>query len=730
MIQDPQSKKFVNMLTVQNQEFIIVGLTGKVRSGTSDVARLLTNHNFRDTATQPANTQGFDMGNIREFKVIYRYLHTYWKPFVELSVTSVIVSFLLDPEIKIDDLCNHKLNYADDNGCNVKGLLDKCLKNTNFGERVKSFYFKMLDTIKLYFNDDENRINRDITNDLLKFNNLEELRSKWEDTRNRIMNKAYVIDDAVFCYGILPALAELMEAELGKDKAFTTTFQDFGNNIRAFGQAVHSNNSTDHLEAKNLFILPERINHFIKVLRHYISLKEDKQDQKEKKSYPESNPVFIVINNFKNIFETFYFRRRYSAFFLMAVSCDEKNRQARFDDIRTYRLADLRENLASAKKVYKSINEALKKDKDRQGKETKNDSVEIKKVCSDLGLSDFDSEFYLNSIYGNKLREECYGNNLAPFILQDIMTCIENADVFVTRDYNESEYKYDYPLIRSLARFATLVLHPGLLTPTKIERCMQIAITAKLNSGCLSRQVGAVVTDNEYNIISLGWNDAPCGVESCIRRNLFDLLRKHDPEAYSDYELYDTAFRSYVDIINAEVKDNYKDSFEGLPAAFCFKDIYQDIINQRDQIYTRALHGEERALAACGNERAKGGYLFTTSSPCELCAKKAKEANISKIYFIEQYPGISHTHVIDAGPREKRAEYEYFVGAVGLAYVKLYTPLIPYKDELAAFGFSPSHIYKNSIESKKKEQSGSSEDIKKLKKSDGAEGQVQQLSQQ
>lgn len=43
--------------------------------------------------------------------------------------------------------------------------------------------------------------------------------------------------------------------------------------------------------------------------------------------------------------------------------------------------------------------------------------------------------------------------------------------------------------------------------------------------------------------MSLGWNDTPCGAESCIRRNLYDLIRNHDKDAYSEYELYDEEFR-------------------------------------------------------------------------------------------------------------------------------------------------------------------------------------------
>ncbi len=310
-----------------------------------------------------------------------------------------------------------------------------------------------------------------------------------------------------------------------------------------------------------------------------------------------------------------------------------------------------------------------------------------------LGLLNAEFEF-AQEIYNeeNNLQKKAYDRNIASFILQDVVTCVENADIFVTRNYEENNYRCDYSLIRQLARIVTLLLHPGLLTPTKVERCMQIAMAAKLNSGCLSRQVGAVVTDNNYNILSIGWNDAPCGDESCIRRNLYDLVRKYDADAYSEYELNDEEFRGYLDKVGVELKW-YMKELKGLPLAFCFKDIYQDMIMQRDQIYTRALHGEERALVSCDKIRANGGYLFTTSSPCELCAKKARDTGISKIYYIEQYPGISRSHIINYGNQKTWAKYELFAGAIGTAYAKLYTPIIPYKDELAILGFSPKKMY-------------------------------------
>lgn len=71
---------------------------------------------------------------------------------------------------------------------------------------------------------------------------------------------------------------------------------------------------------------------------------------------------------------------------------------------------------------------------------------------------------------------------------------------------------------------------------------MQVAFSAKVNSGCVSRQVGAVVTDKDYNILSLGWNDVHCERVPCVYRNLRDLQKSHNHKMYSDLELRKPAF--------------------------------------------------------------------------------------------------------------------------------------------------------------------------------------------
>ena len=122
------------------------------------------------------------------------------------------------------------------------------------------------------------------------------------------------------------------------------------------------------------------------------------------------------------------------------------------------------------------------------------------------GISPALCNYYL-SVLADPLRAFLYKTKLYPFFLQDVEYCIQNADVFLTNNEDDSGPKRRLKL--NVIRYISLMMHPGLVPPTPVERCMQLAYTAKVNSGCISRQTGAVVTDSEYNIISLGWNDVP-----------------------------------------------------------------------------------------------------------------------------------------------------------------------------------------------------------------------------
>ena len=105
--------------------------------------------------------------------------------------------------------------------------------------------------------------------------------------------------------------------------------------------------------------------------------------------------------------------------------------------------------------------------------------------------------------------------------------------------------------------------------------------------------------------------------------------------------------------------------------------------NKSNQVHTRSLHAEENAflqISKYGGVGLEEGVLFTTASPCELCSKKAYQIGISKVVFIDPYPGIAKSHVLSSG--DNVPELVLFRGAIGVAFHRLYRNVMPYKEEL------------------------------------------------
>ncbi|WP_235846252.1 deaminase [Morganella psychrotolerans] len=63
---------------------------------------------------------------------------------------------------------------------------------------------------------------------------------------------------------------------------------------------------------------------------------------------------------------------------------------------------------------------------------------------------------------------------------------------------------------------------------------------------------------------------------------------------------------------------------------------------ENNQVHTRSLHAEENAflqISKYGGTGVQHGSLYTTASPCELCAKKAYQLGIKEIVFIDLIRG-------------------------------------------------------------------------------------------
>lgn len=341
----------------------------------------------------------------------------------------------------------------------------------------------------------------------------------------------------------------------------------------------------------------------------------------------ERNYGRIVIDSIRNSLEAMFFKERYSAFYLVAINAEN-----------TYRYDRL----------------------------------------SVIGLSRKEVDRLDYKEYSKKEGKE-------KFFAQDVKTCIQISDIYIHNPNECSGAHFGLSLKKQIAKYIALIQHPGLITPSPEERCMQIAYTAKYNSGCISRQVGAVVTDAFFSLKALGWNNTAEGQTPCLLRNVTSLKNGTDNKAFSDYELNNEEFK--LTVLNAFKDKDIDDNDDGRNISFCFKDAQNTIEMEKNQVHTRSLHAEENAflqIAKYGGEGVKGGNLFTTASPCELCSKKAYQVGIKKIFYIDPYPGIAGEQILKSGSEGYRPELIIFSGAIGKAYNQLYEPIMAYKDELDA----------------------------------------------
>nr|WP_321451466.1 hypothetical protein [uncultured Carboxylicivirga sp.] len=415
-----------------------------------------------------------------------------------------------------------------------------------------------------------------------------------------------------------------------------------GNKIRATGDPTRRTRNLGRSSTKNIYNLVKIINKLIKAW---------KSNSKDKRCH-------ICIDSLRNSLEIMFLKERYSAFYMIAIHNENRYK--------------------------KRIEDRIKDAHGRQEAENPNPiSLTLKKVLR-LDKAEHDaSDFKKGKFY-------------AP----DVETCIQKSDIHINNP-GKDVFSFDsnlrgsnfYSMTEQWIKINSLILHPGLITPSHDERCMQIALDAKLNSGCISRQVGAVITDANNSIKSIGWNDVPKGAIPCNLRDLADIVEPNRIDlldlSYSAFEL-DQSDKEYKEGggFSKKTRELFSKDVEltnkiKLNHSFCFKTLHNRYEKKDNQVHTRSLHAEENAMlqiSKFGGQPLKGGTLYTTASPCELCAKKAYQLGL-QIVYIDPYPGISMQHILVNGYSQPNCKM--FNGIIGKAYNKLFEPLMSYKDELS-----------------------------------------------
>jgi len=368
---------------------------------------------------------------------------------------------------------------------------------------------------------------------------------------------------------------------------------------------------------KFLEILSSEANLFLKHHRAYI--------QKEN---PDDTRTYYVIECFRNPLEILYFRKRYYSFYLFSIYCG------------------IEERFKRVKKIYKFSWEEFKNiDKIDEG--------------SDFAIEPFK---------------------------QNIKQCVNLADIALT---NEKEF---YHLYEKLLKYFALINFPGCVKPTHMERNMHLAYSMSLNSTCICRQVGAVIVKDEQ-IIGAGWNDVDPNRIGCMYRLRKDVEEIEDNKSFpicsdEDYE----EFKSII--VNYPILEHsfcYKDEWGEFKKKKGIKDeksyekcekLIQNI-KTRSLQECRSLHAEENAIlqsSFLGGVSLKGATIYTTTFPCELCAKKILRVGIKRIVYCEPYPkSLSMDVFLKEGVKDI-IEIIPFEGVKSPSFFRLFKPNLDVKE--------------------------------------------------
>lgn len=216
------------------------------------------------------------------------------------------------------------------------------------------------------------------------------------------------------------------------------------------------------------------------------------------------------------------------------------------------------------------------------------------------------------------------------------------ADTFINCDFFLRFENSSFNVIENkIKRYLHLIFSSDIVTPTANETAMYVAASAAGNSACLSRQVGASITDEKGEILGVGWNDVPKAGGSVYQSDEIDPLGKNDHrcmnrsggKCFNDHEKTFIAETLIDEMIGAGLAENSNRT--QLITLVKKKSKIKDLIE-----FSRAVHAEMLAIILASQKaggRIINGKLFCTTYPCHNCARHIIAAGIKEVYYIEPY---------------------------------------------------------------------------------------------
>ncbi len=252
---------------------------------------------------------------------------------------------------------------------------------------------------------------------------------------------------------------------------------------------------------------------------------------------------------------------------------------------------------------------------------------------------------------------------------QQVEKCLHKSDYFIKNIDDEDQ------IVASVNRFIQLIHGSARITPKIDEVGMYTAFSSSLKSACLSRQVGAAITDDEGTILATGCNDVPK-----FGGGLYNA------DSLSDKRCFNNGKQCHNDkhkrLLQQEITKIL--SKKGITEApLLASEIIENSKAKSLIEYSRAIHAEMDAITSLARNSSYNTLhktLFCTTYPCHVCARHIVSAGIKRVVYIEPYEkslalqlhGDSICHANSNAETPSKVVFENFEGVSPKRYAKFF----------------------------------------------------------
>jgi len=252
---------------------------------------------------------------------------------------------------------------------------------------------------------------------------------------------------------------------------------------------------------------------------------------------------------------------------------------------------------------------------------------------------------------------------------QQVELCIDNADIIIdnSEDVTLNRFK------SKVREFADLSTRKKTRSATSHEIRMHMAYAASHSSKCLKRHVGAVLINQDGNLIASGYNENPQMTKPCAEEKDYEFQCFRDIVRNSHFE------KLSIDKAKCPHCGEQLPIIKG-PPWICPKckekgqktNLESFFFPDRAMNWCTAVHSEIWAVLAAG-DRARSATLYVTTFPCMQCAEKIAQAGVRAVWYTEAYPD---PHGIDRLKLAK-VEVKRFEGVRSSAFERIFSSSKP-----------------------------------------------------